>query len=315
MHIVFLDSDTFTPNFTFKQPSFAHQWTAYPHTSPEQVASRIDNADVVITNKVVLDKALIENAKQLKLIAVAATGYNHIDVNTCKIANITVCNAAGYSINSVPEHALMLMLMLRRNIQAYQKKILAGHWQNSEQFCFLDYSIKDLHDTTLGIIGAGSLGMSVAHIAKGFGMKVIYTSHTPRKDKDWVHLETIYQQADIISLHCPLNDNTHDLINADAFNAMQKKPLIINTARGGIVNEKDAATALQAGQISGLGIDCLAQEPPIDGSPLLDIAHLENVIITPHIAWASVDAMNKLWGIVIDNIEGFTQGNIQNQVT
>lgn len=314
MHIVFLDSDTFTPDFTFKQPDFAHQWTVYSSTKPEQVSARIENADVVITNKVVLDKSIIEKAKQLKLVAVAATGYNHIDVNACKNSNITVCNAAGYSTHSVPEHALMLMLMLRRNIMAYQKDMLDGRWQKTEQFCFLDHPIKDLHNITLGIIGAGSLGMSVTHIARGFGMKVIYTSHTPRKDKDWVSLEAIYQQADIISLHCPLNDNTFDLLNADAFNQMLKAPIVINTARGGIVNEKDAANALKTGRISGLGIDCLAQEPPKDGSPLLDIAYLPNVIITPHIAWASQDAMNNLWDIVITNIEGFAQNQIQNKV-
>ena len=318
MKIVFIDKSTLTEDVNLTKPNFPHQWIEYNSTSADQTLDRVKDADIIVTNKVVLNEEIIRQCRSLKLIAVVATGYNIIDTKTCNELNIPVCNVHGYAKNTVTEHTFSLIFHLTRSIASYQKDIQQGRWQKSEQFCFLDYPIKDITEKTIGIIGAGTTGLAVANIAKSFDMNVLLHSRTPKEcEHAFTSLNDLYEKSDIISVHCPLTPETENLITLNEFQTMKKQPIIINCARGGIVNEEDAVTAIKNSLISGLGFDCLTQEPPTKGNPILDIVDQPNVIITPHVAWASQQAIQLLWDGVINNINAFQQGkpkNIVNEV-
>jgi len=311
LHIVFLDRASLP--VPLRTPGFAHTLTEYDGTAPEEVVARAQDADIVITNKVALPAEIIADLPRLKLIAVAATGVNIIDIAAAKARDITVCNIRGYADYSVPEHALMLMLALSRNLRAYQDDLAKGAWQSSPYFCLFGAPVRDLYGKTLTLFGQGSLGRRTATLAAAFGMQVQYAEHKGAANvrDGYVRFEDAIAGADILSLHCPLTADTQGLIGAAELALMKPDALLINTARGGLVDEAALLAALQAGRLGGAALDVLATEPPRQGSPLLD-SRLSNLIITPHVGWASFEAMSRLAEQLIENCEAYAAGAPQN---
>lgn len=316
--IIFLDRDSIAPQTVVRRPAFHHTWIDYPQTTPQQVAERLrDGASIVITNKVPMRAQTLVQAPAVKLIAVAATGTDVVDLAYCRENGIAVCNIRGYAINTVPEHTFALIFALRRNLLAYHEAVRRGRWQQSGQFCFFDYPIKDLRGSSLGIIGEGVLGQAVAAIARALGMRVMFAAHKGRSGLGPLYTpwDEVLERSDIITLHSPLTPETRNMIALPEFQAMQRRPLLINTARGGLVDEAALATALRAGLISGAAFDVLTTEPPADDNPLLGLLDLPNFILTPHVAWASDEAMQTLADQLIANIENFVAGTPSNLVT
>ncbi len=311
--IVFLDAATVIAEV--RRPSFAHEWVAYPTTSTDQVLSRLQDATIAITNKVLLRRDKLEKLPKLKMIAVAATGTDNVDIEYCRERGIVVSNIRNYSVHTVPEHVFMLMLALRRNLMAFREDARNGEWQKSEQFCLFTHPVQDLYGSTLGIIGRGAIGRAVAQIASAFGMKVLFAEHKGAAGVRPVYtaFNEVLSRSDVITLHLPLNEHTRHLIGTAEFERMQKHALLINTARGGLVDETALLTALQSGRIAGAGFDVLAKEPPREGHALLDL-NLPNFIITPHIAWSGRAAMQTLANMLIDNIEAFAAGAPINRI-
>jgi len=316
--IVFLDASTIGPGVTVARPTFAHEWQEYDRTGPDEVVARLSDATIAISNKVAISPEALAQLPQLKLIAIAATGHNIVDLEACKAHDVAVCNIRGYAVNTVPEHTFSLILALRRNLIEYREQVLDGEWVRSEQFCFFNHPIRDLAGSNLGIIGAGALGQSVGRIGSAFAMNVMYLNQHIRTAPDHgqlVSLEQLRDEADILTLHCPLTPDTQNIIDAKFLQSMKDTALVINTGRGGLVDEDALATALKEGQIAGAGIDVTETEPaPVD-SPLMQVASLPNMILTPHVAWASVGGMQTLVDQLIKNIEAFTEGEPQNLLT
>ncbi|NVK41497.1 MAG: D-2-hydroxyacid dehydrogenase [Oceanospirillaceae bacterium] len=317
-NIVFLDRCTFGPSVELHRPGFAHEWGQYDRTVASEVADRLAGATIAITNKVPISAETLADSRLagLKMISVAATGYDVVDVAACRDRGIAVYNVKGYAVNTVPEHTFGLILALRRQLIGYRNDVLDGRWQASKSFCFFSHEIRDLSDSTLGLIGAGAIGQRVGEIARAFGMKVLIAAHKgiePQAGE--TEFNQVLQESDVISLHCPLNDATRNLISSAEFERMCRRPLIINTARGGIVNEPDLVVALEQGKISGIGFDCLSVEPPADDHPLLRIADRPDVLITPHVSWSSQEAMATVWSEVIQNMQRFFEGDNTNRVS
>ncbi len=312
--IVFLDRASLAA--TVRRPGFEHSWQEYPASEPGELPHKLHDATIAITNKVPLRAATLQQLPQLKMIAVAATGYDVIDLAYCKAHGIAVANIRNYAVHTVPEHAFALILALRRNLIAYRDDVASGKWQKSDQFCFFDHPIRDLFGATLGIIGEGALGQATAKIARGFGMKVLFADHAPPKmpDVEFTPLQQVLAQSDVISLHAPLTPDTRNIIGAAELRQMKRTALLINTSRGGLVDEQALVDALKQGVIAGAGFDVLTREPPKDGNPLLEL-RLPNFILTPHVAWASEGAMQFLADQLIDNIEAFVAGKPQHLVT
>jgi glycerate dehydrogenase len=307
LNIVCLERDSVGAEF--RAPGVAHEWCEYPATARAQVVERLREAHVAIVNKVRLGEAEIAQLPALRMIAIAATGSDNVDLAASAARGIVVSNVRGYAVHSVPEHALMLMLALRRRLFAYTRDVAAGRWGRSENFCFFDHPIGDLHGATLGIVGRGGLGRGVARLAEAFGMRVLFAEH---KGADVVRagytaFDTVLREADVLSLHCPLTAATRDLIGAAELAAMKPTAILVNTSRGGLVDEAALARALRDGRLGGAGVDVLSKEPPREGNVLL-AADLPNLIVTPHVAWASREAMQALADQVIDNIEAFAAG-------
>jgi glycerate dehydrogenase len=314
--IVFLDSDTMGPGVTLTRPRFPHEWTAHGATRPDQVAERLAEATIAITNKVPIRAADIARLPNLRMIGVAATGTDVIDPEACRARGIVVSNVRGYAVNTVPEHTFALMLALRRNIVGYRQAVIDGEWQKSGQFCFFTHPIRELAGATLGIMGEGAIGQSVAQIARAFGMRPLFAAHKGVEGLGplYTPFDEVLAVSDVITLHCPLTPSTRHMIGMPEFRKMRKQPLLINTARGGLVVEEDAIRALDEGLISGLGFDCLTGEPPgVDHcfAPILD---RPNVIVTPHVAWAGEQARQSLWDQLVSHIENFHAGQPSNVV-
>jgi len=299
-----------------RRPAFEHSWAEYPVTAASELPQRLAGATIAITNKVALREETLRRLPDLKMIAVAATGYDVIDVGYCKAHGIAVANIRNYAVHTVPEHAFALITALRRNLLAYRRDVENGRWQQVDQFCFFDHPISDLHGSTLGILGEGVLGQATAHIGRAFGMQVLFADHAPPKAPGVVFtpLERVLAESDVISLHLPLTDETRNLIGSAELRRMKRTAILINTARGGLVDEQALAQALKEGVIAGAGFDVLTREPPKEGNPLLEL-RLPNFILTPHIAWASDGAMQFLADQLIDNIEAYVSGRPQNLVT
>ncbi len=280
------------------------------------VDARIDGATIVITNKVPLTARNIERAERLLLIAVAATGTNIIDLDTARHRVIAVANVRAYATNAVPEHVMMMVLALRRNLRAYQLAVSRGEWNRADSFCLLGPDISELAGTTFGVVGYGSLGRATAKLAEAFGMRVLIAEHknAPVIRPGRTPFSDVVKNCDILSLHAPLSAKTHHLISAPELRAMKSTALLINTARGGLVDELALKDAVLSRAIGGIGIDVLEIEPPRSGSPILDLAERPEVIVTPHIAWASKSAMQALADQVIDNLEAFVRGEPRNLV-
>ena len=289
-------------------------WHIRTATPVDEVGHSIQDADIVISNKVRLDRKVFQSASALKLICVAATGTNNVDLAAAEERNIMVCNVRGYATTSVVEHVFSLILALTRHLHDYRTAVSEGKWRNAESFCLLDYPIRELAGLTLGIIGYGELGSAVAAMGKAFGMNILIAQRPGGAAQTGrIPLKQLLSQSDIISLHCPLTDTTRNLIDHGEFSLMNRKALLINTARGGIVNEAALKRALQSGQIAGAAIDVLSEEPPRHGNPLLD-GPVPNLIITPHIAWASINARQSLIDELTENVHAFLQGKPRNVV-
>jgi glycerate dehydrogenase len=278
----------------------------YSATTPAQVVERIANATVVISNKVVIDANMLALSPKLKLICVAATGTNNIDVKAATRLGITVCNCQGYGTASVVQHVFALILALSTRLMDYRQAVLAGRWQNAQQFCLLDFPIREMADKTLGIIGYGELGKAVGQVAKAFGMEVLIAQRpgTLEPEEGRIPLPALLPQVDILTLHCPLTPETAGLIGEWELALMRRDALLINTARGGIVDETALVKALRLGALGGAGVDVLSEEPPTHGNPLLT-ADLPNLIVTPHCAWGSRESRQRLLGQLVENIRGF----------
>ncbi len=313
LRIVFLDRDSLpVPLPAF---AFAHHYVEYAASGRDDIVARCADADVVITNKVPFDAATLAALPQLKMLAIAATGYNHIDIDVCRRQGVAVANIRHYGDDTVAEHAFMLMMALMRNLPAYQRDVAAGVWQNAPQFCHFGAPIRDLQGATLGIFGSGGIGQAMASRARAFGMQVQFGE---RKGAGvvrdgYVSFDTLLATSDVISLHCPLNDSTRNLIAQPELMAMKPGAILVNTARGGLVDEEALVAALKYGQIGGAGFDVLSVEPPREGNPLLK-ARLPHLIVTPHVGWASREAMARLAAQLVANIAAWQQGQRQNRL-
>ena len=312
--IVFLDRQSLKAEV--RRPSFPHVWEEHDQTAESLVAGRLAGATVAITNKVPIRRASLEQLPDLKMIAVAATGYDVIDIDACRERGIAVANIRNYAVHTVPEHTFSMIFALRRNLIAYREDVLRGRWQSQDQFCFFDHPIQDLHGSTLGIFGEGALGQATATIARALGMRVLFADHPPPKapDVEFTDPETVLAESDIISLHCPLTPASRHFIGIEQFKKMKRSAILINTARGGLVDEHALKTAIETGLIAGAGFDVLTKEPPKEGNPLLEL-RTPNFILTPHVAWASDGAMQFLADQLIDNVEASIAGTPQNLVT
>jgi len=312
--IVFLERNTFQANF--RRPGFDHEWIEYTETLPEQVIDRLRGATIVISNKLALREVQLSRLPQIKLIAVAATGFDNIDLDYCRTHGIAVCNTRGYAVNSVPEHVLMMILALRRNLLAYREDVQRGRWQHSKQFCLLTHPIHDIRGSTLGIVGYGSIGKAMARLGESVGMNVLISEHVGAAAirEGRTRFEDMLRQSDVVTLHCPLTDETKDMFGRAEFEMMKRDALLINTARAGLVDDAALIEALQNGLIGGAGFDALREEPPRQGNPLLDL-NLPNFIVTPHVAWASNEAMQALADQLIGNLEAFIAGQPRNLLT
>jgi glycerate dehydrogenase len=312
--VVFLDRASLKAKV--RKPSIAYEYIEYDKTAVEDIIPRLIDASVAIVNKVPMRADTLRRLPQLKMIAVAATGYDVVDIPYCKEHGIAVANIRNYAVHTVPEHAFAMILALRRNLLAYRQDVENGAWNKSDQFCFFNHDIGDLYGATLGIIGEGAIGQSTAAIGRAFGMRVLFADHPPPKMEGVIFTphDEVIAQSDVISLHCPLLPATRNLIDIAAFRKMKRNALLINTARGGLVDEAALIQALDEGLIAGAGFDVLTVEPPKNGHPLLDVRR-SNFILTPHIAWASDGAMQFLADQLIDNIEHWAAGNPQHLVT
>lgn len=316
LHIVFLDRDTLSPQTSLRQFGFPHRLETHARTTPEQVAERIAHADIVVLNKVKLTAEHLAAAPQLRLVAIAATGTDNVDLAACQARGVAVCNVRNYAVHTVPEHTFALIFALRRSICAYQDAVRAGRWQRAAQFCFFDHPIRDLAGATLGIIGDGVLGQAVAALGRAMGMRVIFAGYKGRSDQGalYVPFEQALAESDVITLHCPLNAHTRHMIGATEFALMARKPLLINTARGGLVDEAAVGPALEAGHISGAGFDVVSVEPPSTDHPFMALVQRPDFILTPHVAWASDQAIQSLADQLVDNVNAFVCGEPRNQV-
>ena len=308
--IVFLDRETL--DATVRRPSFETGYKEYDETTPDQIVERLKDATICITNKVPMRAETLSQLPNLKLIAVAATGTDIIDKAAAKEHGVAVVNIRNYAFNTVPEHVIALMFALKRQIVAYHRGRAAGPLERQpRQFCFFDHPIRDIAGATMGIVGYGAIGKSIGKRCEALGMKVIAYDVFPQDGL--VDLPTLLKESDVITLHAPLTPDTRNMIGADELKAMKKSAILINTARGGLVDEAALAEALKAGEIAGAGFDVLTEEPPKNGNVLLDPS-IPNLIVTPHVAWASQEAMQILSDQLVDNIEAFVGGKPQNVV-
>lgn len=309
MNIVFLDSTGIPASHRIPSFSFPHQLTEYAHTAAEQVLERAKDADIIITSKVILNHEILSQLPKLKLIAVTATGTNNIDLVAAKALGITVKNVTGYSSVTVPEHVIgMIYALKHRLIDYHRDQLLTERWATCGQFCYVDYPISDVQGSTLGIVGRGCIGNEVARLAQAVGMRVLFAEHQHATTirEGYTAFDEVLKQADVISLHCPLTPQTEQLISAKTLALMKPNACLINTGRGSLINEADLLQALQSGKLAGAALDVLVKEPPASDDVLWLAAKTQpNLLITPHVAWASDSALTTLVNKVAQNIEEF----------
>ncbi|QIY80127.1 D-2-hydroxyacid dehydrogenase [Chromobacterium violaceum] len=312
-NVVFLDRDSLpVPVPVF---GFPVHYREYPATASEQLAAHAAGADIVISNKVSLSREAIAALPELRLVAIAATGYNHVDLDACRERGVAVCNIRHYGDHTVAEHAFMLMMALMKNLPAYQRDVAACVWSQSRQFCHFGAPIREVRGATLAIVGSGGIGGQLAQMARAFGMEVLFAERkgATRVREERVPFDEALARADVVSLHCPLTEETRGMIAQPELMAMKPGAILINTARGGLVDEADLVAALKYGQLGGAGFDVLSSEPPSPDNPLLK-ARLPNLIVTPHVGWASGEAMRRLAAQLVANIEAFVDGRKVNRL-
>lgn len=312
--VVFLERNSIKANV--RRPRCAESYVEHDRTDPADVVDRLREATVAIINKLAMREPTLAQLPKLELIAMAATGYDCIDIDACRRRGIAVANIRNYAVHTVPEHAFMMLLALRRNLLAYRHDVEHGAWQKSEQFCLLTHPIGDLHGSTIGIVGEGAIGQGTAAIARGFGMTVLFADHEPPKAPgvEFTPFDEMLERADVISLHLPLTPATRNLIGLPQLRRMKRNAILLNTARGGLVDEQALVQALEEGLIAGAGFDVLTIEPPREGNPLLQLRR-HDFILTPHVAWASDGAMQFLADQMIENIDLWAEGRPRHLVT
>ena len=290
-------------------PQGVTQWVVYESTSPEQLLTHLAGADIAITNKVKIRREHLEQLPQLKFIQLTATGMDNIDTQAAKELGIEVKNVVGYSTESVAEHFFMLMLASLRGLKPYHTAVETGVWQADGRFCLTEPTLLDLHTRTLGIIGVGNIGKAITERAKAFGMRVLWAEREGKapRNSDYTPFDQVLAQSDVLSLNCPLTPETRHLICERTLAKMQRKPLLINVARGAVIDPQAVYDALQQDKILGFATDVFEQEPPRKDDPLMQLAQHPRVLLTPHVAWASQYALDKLWKKVKEQIEQFIQ--------
>ena len=314
-NIVFLDAETIPDHIKIPEFNFSHTYKAYPFTESSSIVERAADAEIIITNKVPLNSETLAQLPKLEMIAVAATGYDVIDLESCKKKGVILSNVRGYATTSVPEHVLAMIFALKRNLFAYHNDVMNGIWREHRQFCFFNHPISDVSGSTIGVFGKGSLGEAVGKLAEAVGMKVLFAEHKGAEviRDGYYPFEEVLSAADVISLHCPLTPQTKHMIGEKELSLMKKGAILVNAGRGGLVDEEALVKALQEGEIAGSGVDVLSREPPINGNPLLDDT-IPNLLVTPHIAWGSDSAITTLMGQVVENINAYAAGNPIRQV-
>jgi len=315
--IVFLDHDTLGPDVSMRRPTIPHEWTAYGHTSPDEIVERARDVTILIVNKVPLRDPVLDQLPKLRFIAVAATGTDNVDVAACRRRGIPVSNVRAYAVHTVPEHAFALILSLRRSLPAYRDSVAAGAWQRSGQFTLLSHPIRDLNGATLGIIGEGAIGQAVADLGRAFGMRVLFAAHKGRRDMGplYTPFDDVLERSEVLTLHCPLTPETRNLLGDAEFGRMKRRPLVINTARGGLIDEAALVRALESGLISGAAVDVVSVEPPPLDHPFMRLVGRPDFILTPHVGWASREARQAVADQVTACIEAFAAGRPQNVVS
>ena len=309
MQAVFLDKGTFSDGVDLPAPTGISDYVTYDDTPKdnEVILARCKDADIIITNKVQIDADVISKLPNLKLIQLTATGMNNVDQEACVEHNVALYNVAGYAVKSVPEHTFMLMLTAMRAGIYYHQKVADGTLQANGNFCLLDIPLIDLENKTLGIIGVGTIGKRVTEIARAFGMTVLWAEHQGRapRNNDYTAFDEVLARADVLSLHCPLNAQTQHLINKATLAKMTKQPLIVNVARGGVVDSQALTDAINNEQIIGYASDVFEQEPIVKDDPLLTLANHPRVIFSPHNAWGSKSAQETLWQMLSNQVADF----------
>ncbi len=308
--IVMLEGGSLPPSVVFRHPNVPHEWVEYESSREDDVPGRLQGATVAIVNKVPVREAALATLPDLKLISVSATGTDCIDLAACRARGIAVTNVRGYAAHTVPEHTLALILALRRSLIGFVEDVRAGEWQKSSQFCLFTHPVRDLHGATIGIVGGGTIGRSVGRLAEAFGMRVLYAGRKGDAEvpPDRTPFAEMLAVADVITLHCPLTEETRNLIAMPEFRAMERRPILINTARGGLVDEGDMIRALDEGLIAGAAFDVASPEPPPSDYPLLRLVDRPNFILTPHVAWASHEAAQLVADQTTANLEAFLRG-------
>lgn len=316
MKIVILDAYALNPgDLSWESLEKFGNLVIYDRSSPGETPERIKDADIVLTNKAIVNSDAIEGAESLKYIGVMATGFNNVDVKAAKKKGISVSNIPSYSTPSVAQLAFAFIIGFANKLPAYTQSVKSGGWVKSPDFSYMVEPLEELKDKVLGIVGLGRIGQSVARIALAFDMKVIASHKHPQRDKMegvwFVNESELFEQSDFISLHCPLNDKNKEFVNTALLSKMKPSAYLINTSRGGLINEKNLADALEKGVLAGAGLDVLSTEPPLKDNPLLGA---KNCLITPHIAWASKESRLRLMATLERNITTFVNGNPQNVV-
>jgi len=316
MKIVVLDGYTLCPgDLDMQELCSMGEVAFYDRTPQEEIVRRIGDAPVVLTNKVRITREIMEACPQLRYIGVLATGYNVVDIEAAKERGIVVTNVPAYSTQAVAQHTMALLLTSMSRVSEYDAKVHQGAWSGSPDFCFFAGAMEEMADKTLGIVGFGSIGQAVARAALGLGMRVIVYTRTVREtalDVTFVSLDELLQSSDVISLHCPLTEQTQGMINEEAIARMKQGVRVINTARGPLIDEAAMAAALESGKVACFMADVLSTEPPASDNPLL---HAPNTILTPHVAWAPLDTRRRLRDIAVGNVCAFLEGTPRNVVS
>ncbi|NNC68333.1 MAG: D-2-hydroxyacid dehydrogenase [Gammaproteobacteria bacterium] len=317
MNIVFLDGKTVNPgDLSWKELESLGRFTVYPESSRSEGIERGRDADIILSNKFIIDAEVLSHWPKVKFICITATGYNNIDLATCKDRSIIVSNVSGYSQHSTAQHTIALLLELCNHCGDYNDSVQNGDWVRNGVWSYTRKPLLELAGCTLGLIGLGSIGKQVANVARALGMRVIATTRSHQSGiidhTEMLTLEALLNLADVVSLHAPLNDESFEVINKKNLSKMKNSALLINTARGGLINEVDLRQALISKEIKGAAIDVLSSEPPQENHPLIG---LDNCLVTPHIAWASGTSRKKLLSIVASNIKNWKEGTPQNIIT